>query len=228
MRLLILALLLPGASAAANEPADIVRRAFASIETDTHRSWAFTETTTEDEQTWIGRYDPSEPEDHRWTLLSVDGREPTRDEREHYTRDRQDEFENEVDEDDGSEMINFDSLELVEETSEGWLFRFVPVFDDEEDDSAAEMMKKVSGTVRVMRNGHYPAWMELRNEKTIRPVIGAKISHFLTRLTFAPVAGHGPVFLQSIDVQVKGRAALLISFDVQETTQYSDFEYVGD
>ena len=55
-----------------------------------------------------------------------------------------------------------------------------------------------------------------------------KISHFLTRLTFAPVAGHGPVFLQSIDVRVKGRAALLISLDVQESTQYSDFEYVGD
>ena len=145
-----------------------------------------------------------------------------------YVRDRHDEFGDDEDDDGGSEMIDFETLELIEESSEGWLFRFVPVFDDEDDDSAAEMTKKVSGTIRVMRDGHYPAWMELRNEKTIRPVIGAKISHFLTRLTFAPVAGHGPVFLQSIDVRVKGRAALLIRFDVQESTQYSDFEYVGD
>ena len=98
-----------GASAAANEPADIVRRAFASIDTDTHRSWAFTETSTEDEQTWVGRYDPSEAEDRRWTLLSVDGREPTRDEREDYVRDRHDEFEDDEDDDDGSEMIDFET-----------------------------------------------------------------------------------------------------------------------
>jgi hypothetical protein len=230
MRSVILALLLSSASAIASEPADIVRRAFAAIESDTYRRWAFTETSTEDEQTWIGRYDPGAPEADRWTLLSVDGREPSRDERASYARDRQGEFadDEDEDEDDGSEMINFDSLELLEESGDGWLFRFVPVFDDDEDDAAAEMMKKVSGRIKVMRDGHYPAWMELRNEKTIRPAFGAKISHFLTRLTFAPVGGHGPVFLQSIDVQVKGRAALVIGFDVRESTKYSDFEYVGD
>jgi hypothetical protein len=229
MREMIFApLLLLSMAAGANEHTDIVERAFAAIDGQAHRSFAFTETTVEDEVRLVGRYDPGMPAEQRWTLLSVDGREPTDREREDYREDRHDGFDDDEDSDREIDMIDFDTLRLVEETDDDWLFEFVPIIDDEEDDDGRKFMKNVRGTVRIVRDGHYPAWMEMRNHKTIRPAFGAKISHFLTRLTFGPATEGGPIVLRTMDVQVKGRAALVISFDVSESTQYSEFERVAD
>jgi hypothetical protein len=65
------------------------------------------------------------------------------------------------------------------------------------------------------------------NEKPIKPAFSVKISRFVTRLTFGPAVDGGPIVPKTVDVQVKGRAALLIRFDESESTHYSDYEYVG-
>ena len=80
---IVIGLLLAGA-ASAESPADIVDRAFAAISTDYQRTWAFTETETNDGATRVGRFDPRRPPGMRWSLLSVDGRAPSEQEVEDY------------------------------------------------------------------------------------------------------------------------------------------------
>lgn len=230
--LLMIGLLLP-TFAIANDFEDIVQRAFESIDRDFDESWAFTETSTKDDVVRIGRYDPRLPEDDRWTLVSVDGREPQDDDIEDFLEDKEngrargrDDDEPREDDDDErehSEIVNFSSLELVEETGEHWLFDFQPNEDDDDDN----FMRHVQGRLKIIKSGHYVALVTLKNEKPIKPVIGVKISKFDMSMAFGPAATDGPIVPIAVDVEVKGRAMLVIKFDEVEKTRFSDFEYAG-
>ncbi len=201
----------------------IVERAFSS---DFHQEWAFTDTVTEEDITVVGRYDPRLPEDSRWNLISVGNRAPTADENAEYREDKQDEFD--ADEDDGDiDYVNLDTLALIEETENHWLFSFIPDGDSDEDEVAREFTKKVKGVLKIKRDGHYPEYVDLQNDKPIRPAIGARISRFQTQLTFVPAGQDGPIVPFSIDVEIKGKAMLVISFDEKESIHYGDYEYVG-
>lgn len=220
-----LALLLT-APVLADDYETIVEQAFSDISGNFHQEWAFTETVTEEDITVVGRYDPRLPEESRWNLISVDNRQPTEDEIAEYQEDKEDEFDD--DEDGGdTDFVNLDTLALIEETESHWLFSFIPDGDNDEDEEAREFMKEVKGTLKIVRDGHYPVYVDLQNDKPIRPVIGAKISRFKTHLTFGPADGDGPIVPFSIDVEVKGRAMLVISFDEQESIHYGEYEYVG-
>ncbi len=84
------------------------------------------------------------------------------------------------------------------------------------------------GDDRIDRvNGHLE-YIELRNHETIRPGFGVKLSKLITRLTFGPAVKDGPIVPISAQVEVKGRAFLVASFDEQEIVRNTDFEYVGD
>jgi len=228
--LLLIGLLLP-AFAIANEFEDIVQRAFESIDKDFDERWAFTETSTRDDVVRIGRYDPRLPEDGRWTLVSVNGLEPQDDEIEDFLenkendrprRGRDDKHDGDAeDEREHSEIVNFGSLELIEETGEHWIFDFVP----NEDDDDEKFMQHVKGQLKIIKNGHYVASINLRNEKAIRPAVGVKISKFDMAMSFGPAATDGPIVPIAVDVEVKGRAMLVIRFDEVERTRFSDFEY---
>jgi len=210
----------------ADDHVAIVEQAFANISNDYHQEWAFTESVIEDGVTFVGRYDPRLPENARWSLLTVDGREPTAEESDEFQDDRQDEFHDD-DDDNEIDIVDVDTLKLVEETDEYWLFRFIPDMDDDEDDEAQKFMQQVDGTVKIIRDGNYLEYIDMRNKKPIRPVFGVKFSRFLTRLTFGPAGGEGPIVPLSIDVEVRGRAMLVIKIDERESVHYDDYEYVG-
>jgi len=213
-------------AAAADDHAAIVEQAFANISNDHHQDWAFTESTIEDGVTIVGRYDPRLPEDARWNLLTVDGREPTAEEIDEFLDDREDDFHDD-DDDNEIDIVDVNTLEVIEETDEYWLFRFIPDMDDDEDGEAQKFMQQVDGTVKIIRDGNYLEYIDMRNEKPIRPVFGVKISRFLTHLTFGPAGGDGPIVPMSIDVEVNGRAMLVIKIDEQESSRFYDYEYAG-
>lgn len=216
----------------ADDHVAIVEGAFSNISSNYHLEWAFTESVTEDGVTIVGRYDPRFAEGGRWNLLTVDGREPTAGEIAGYRDDKRNEFphhddDGEHDNDDETDIVNVDTLEIIEETDEYWLFRFAPDVDDDEDEDAREFMHHVDGTVKIIRDGNYLEYIDLRNDKPIKPAFGVKISRFLTHLTFGPAGGDGPIVPLSIDVEVKGRALLAIKFNEGESVRYSNYEYVG-
>lgn len=198
----------------------LAEEAVAALSQDFHEQWAYTETRLEDGTVWKGRYDPRKPKKQRWTLLSVDGHEPTPDETEDYL-DEQDSPSasagNNV-----RAMIEPDSLSLRGETDEYWLFEFVPTEDNE------AFLRNVDSTLKIDKSGRHLSEIQLRSRQPFNSGFGVKLQNFFTRLTFAPVADGGPVVPRTIDVKVKGRAMLVVSFDEMTAVVYDDFEFTGD
>jgi hypothetical protein len=214
----------------ADDHAAIVEEAFSNTSTNYHQEWAFTQSTTEDGVQIVLRYDPRFSIGERWKLMSVDGREPSADEIEQYQDNKGDEF-HENDDDNGDEIVKYETLSVVEETEDYWVFQFAPKVDNDEDEEDAEaahkFMQQVVGTLKIIRDGHYIEYIDLRNERPIRPVFGVKIKRFLTHLTFGPAAADGPIVPLSIDVELKGRAVLFVSINESESIRYTDYEFVG-
>jgi hypothetical protein len=222
---LILCLLF-AAPVGADDHVTFVKDAFESLSTDFHEEWAFTHVETEDDVELIGRYDPSLVESERWQLISVNGREPTADESADYSREMADEF-NDDDEESDDGFIDYESLVLIGDTPDFRVYRFSPNFGDEGDDVGAKFLRHVEGTLTIVRDGNYVQSIELRNERTIRPFFSVKIKQFLTHLQFGPADGDGPIVPLSVEVEVKGRAALLVKIDERESVRFTDYEWTG-
>ena len=197
----------------------IFEQAVAAVDFDFHRNWAYTETRVDAEHVWVGRSDPRRPTRERWQLLSVDDRPPTEAEIKKYRKEKAHEHSG-----DGKHsvtaIVDPDSIQLVEETDGYWLFEFTP--DDEED-----IEESVDATLRVNKALGHLEYIDLRNHETVKPAFGVKLSKLVLRLTFAPAADGGPVVPVSTQAEAKGRAYLVVSFDDQEVTRNSDFEYVA-
>ena len=229
MRILTLILGLALASlAGAEDHAAFVRQAFAAVDSEFRKDWAFTETSIEDDMTFTWRYDPRRRADERWLLIKIDGRQPTPAEIDEFGS-RSDAVHDDDDEDlaDELEIVNFESLELIERTDSRRVFSFKPNGDNDADEQERRFMEQVSGRLSIALDGPYVEYLELRNDKPIRPATGVKIKRFLTRLVFARLGESGPVVPMSVDVEIKGSALLVIRFDEKESIRFSDFRYVG-
>lgn len=209
----------------------LFEQALESITWNTHVDWAFTESTSGGDGDFVGRYDPRLPEESRWTLLSIDGRDPTEDESRQYTERKRGEHHDGDHEDDGEvdRMVDPGSLELVEETAGYWLLRFAPADDGDDDDEVGrKVLERMDGTVKIIKDGHYLEYIDIRNTKPIRPKVGVKMKKFLTRITFGPAVDGGPVVMKSMDVAIKLSAYLLVRVDETESVRFSDFEFAAD
>ena len=213
-------LLATTAYSAAVDYDELFKEALRSVDFEFDRNWAYTETSVDNEHVWVGRFDPRQPAGNRWQLLSVDKRTPTPEEIDEYRDDRDDEFS---DDDDNEivEMVEPDSVRLVEETDEYWLL----AFNLDEDEEA--ITKNVEATIRVSKPGRYLEYVDVHNRDVIRPAFGVKLTKLITRLTFGPAAEDGPIVPLSTQVEVVGQAFVFFSFDEQELSRNSDFEYAG-
>lgn len=208
----------------------LFERALESIAWDFHADWAFTETESESDGDFVGRFDPRMPEDQHWTLLSIDGRAPTAEESRQYAERKRGEPGDDDHEDDGEidAMVEPGSLQLVEETSEYWLLRFVPTDDGEDDEMGREVLKRMDGTAKIVKHGHYLEYIDIRNTKPIRPKVGVKMKKFVMRISFGPAVEGGPIVMKSVDVAIKLSAFLVVRVDETQSVRLSDFEYAGD
>ena len=200
---------------------ELFEEALQSVDFEFARNWAYTETSVDDEHVWVGRFDPRRPAGERWELISVDKRAPTNDEIEEYHDDRDDDI---PDDDDNEvvEMVEPDSVKLIEETDQYWLLGFNL---DEEEKAITE---NVDATIRINKPGRYLEYIDVHNRAVMKPAFGVKLTRLITRLTFGPAVEAGPIVPLSTQVEVSGQAFLFISFDEQELSHNTDFEYAGD
>ena len=220
MKSLSLFLFLATSFAAAETHEGLVGRAFDNMETRVRDHWAFTQTTSNEEGLFVATYDPRREE--KWDLLTVDDREPTDEEREDFLADKNRE-RNRGDDEDGGEsrsMVSPGSIELIEETDAYWLFDFNPKTDS---DDEAKFMRHVNGQLRVEKEGHYVAYLAMRNTKPIKPGKGVKLAEFDIRMEFAPTADGSAVLPRLVRSKVKGRAMLVIKFDEEDVVEFSDY-----
>ncbi len=195
----------------------LFERAVEAIDWDFANEWAYTETTLTEDDLWVARFDPRQEEQQRWTLISVDGREPSDEQREKLAHDKEEHADS-----NGSQrmsVVGDGTLRLLEENDDFWLFGFTP----EEDD--IECTNYVDATLKIIKDGHYLESIALRNSEVIRPGFGTRITTFKMLLSFAAAADGGPIVPRSVKVQLRGRALLFIGIDETEIVEYSDFEY---
>jgi len=194
--------------------------AVATVDWELEKNWAFTESNLTDDKVWIGRFDPRKAEDERWTLISVDGRKPNEDELLKFAHDKE---EHETsDSSQRVDIVDVESVELLEETEEHWLLKFVP------DEDEVEFIDNVDATVKISKDGDYLEAIDLRNKDDIKPGFGTKISTFIMHLEFGPAVEGGPIVPHNMAIKVEGRALLFIGFDEAEIIEYSNFEFAGN
>lgn len=207
-----------GTTAAAEDYAALFEKAIDNISWDVQDEWAYSRSSLEDGKLWNGRFDPRRDEGVRWELISVDGREPTAKELKKFAHDQK---EHDSSSDSRTtEIVGADSLELLEETDDYWLFTFVP--DDDED----ALIESVDSKVKIIKAGHYVESIDIRNHSDIRPGFGTKLTKFVMRMEFGPAIEDGPIVMQSVKVNVAGRALFFIGVNELEATNFSDFEHV--
>jgi len=212
----------------------LFQSAIKAITWDFQEDWAFTVTSSGKDSHRVGRFDPRQPEDKRWTLLTIDGRAPTNEESAEYAEDSRDQHFGNGDshDDDGDDnaidMVEPGTLQLVEETDDYWLLSFVPTDDDNEDDVGRKVLKNMQGTVKIIKDGEYLAYIDIHNEKPMRPKVGVKMKKFLMHMSFGPIADDGPVVMRSMDFAIKLSAFVLVRVSEAESVAFSDFEYAGE
>ncbi len=229
---------LVAAPAVAADYAALFERAVDGVTWTLPDNWAYTETRSNKDGTKVARYDPRLAEGERWSLLAVNGREPTVDEIEAFledkadTDDADDDKSGEEQEQSGSgtrnradDMVSPGSLTLLEESDAHWLLAFQPSGDDEED---ARFMEAMNGTVRIAKDNERLDYIDITNDKPVKPTTGVKIREFLTRFEFAPAFADGPVVPVSFRFRIRGRAFLAVGFDESETLEFSDFEPLSE
>jgi len=207
----------------------LFQSALKAITWDFHEDWAFTVTSSGNDGDRVGRFDPRQPQDERWTLLTIDGRAPTDEESAEYAENDH-HFGDGDSDDDAIDMVEPGTLRLVEETDDYWLLSFVPTDDDDEDedDVGRKVLESMQGTVKIIKDGEYLAYIDIHNEKPIRPKFGVKMKKFLMHMSFGPIADDGPVVMRSMDFAIKLSAFVLVRVNEAESVAFSDFEYAGE
>lgn len=211
----------------ATNHAAILQEAAQAMDDDYMQAWAYTETSIESAEHTVGRYDPRLPVGERWQLLSLNDRQPTAQEIADYAEGKAgdngsssaDKADHDVD-----DIAESDSLRLIEETDDYWLYSFTPVEDDDEE----EFMKHVDATMKIIKDGPYIEYIDMHSNKPFKPQFGVKVNEFVTRLQFGRASDDGPVVPLSVDVRIKARAFLAIGIDEMMSVSFSDYEYVGD
>jgi len=129
MRLLLALLVVLGVPPVyAEDYKQLFEEAVATVDWELEKNWAFTESTLTDDIRWVGRHDPRNNEDERWTLISVDGRMPTEDELGEFAHKKEDHETS--DSSQRVDIVDVDTVELLEETEEYWLLNFIPDEDE--------------------------------------------------------------------------------------------------
>ena len=181
------------------------------------RGWGFLQTTVAGQKSLAERYDPSQPEFKRWSLVMKDGRAPTPEEKKEYeeklTRRSRGETAPNV-----KDQLDRDSCEVLNDTAEQGVYRFGLKPTDEKDTSAAFMkatftLHKPTATIQRV---------ELANTEPFSPVFLVKIQEARTTIEYSLPDDAHPTLLKSVNVRIRGRAMWFRTLDDDMTVSYSE------
>lgn len=219
LKICLLCLCLPSLSLADNYE-DILLQAFARFDDNYREAWAFTEERIFKDVTSRGRYDPRVS--NSWSLLSVDGRTPTDKEVGEYLEEKSKEGNGRgAGKNRPEDMMKPESLSLIEETENYWLFDFLPAGDDN------KFMEHLDGEMMISKSNQTIQFIDIRSTGSFKPRFGVRVNEFLTRIEFRPVNEEGPVVPQSMRFRIKAKAFGVMDVDERVSVSYSDYEFVG-
>ncbi len=218
-------------SAQANDDYSLYTKAMKRMLASSYQGWSFTQSSNDGGKVEVTRYDGTKAGMDKWTLLSIDGKKPSKRQLKKYRKKMRKNLEHKkeqgAEEHDGNiflaTLVKPGSLKLAEENELHSIYHFRPVMDE---DDEKEMEQYLYGEMIIRRD--IPLIKQVRlYSKGEFPVDGAKIKIFNQLMQFAPVdpENHatGPVFFKSILVKVKGKAMGLFGFDQTTDIKFSDY-----
>ncbi|MEM9689229.1 MAG: hypothetical protein AAF917_07115 [Pseudomonadota bacterium] len=226
--LILAALLTLNLHAAGPDYAKLVNASFDGILWDLDDNYAFTETQMSGDTRTVARFDPSAPEGEQWTLLSYDNRPPSLEETEAFVDEKSWRRGPDTGGTDGIiKLIDTTTLTLLEASGDYWLLSFKPTVNIDDSDDLA-FLQDMIGELRINRESGHIDYVDIRNSRAIRPVIGTKIQSMVMRFEFTELGDNGPRVLSHVSAGAKGSALLVVRFNELERFDFSDFAYVGD
>ena len=204
-----------------NEVRAVLEEAIKTFRTEGPKGWSFTQTTRGDGHSRVERYDATQTEFNRWTLLQQDDREPTADELRDYheklsRRSRGGTAPRLTD------QLDLTTLELANDSPERATLRF-RLKPGEAGDGTGEhlaanlILHKPSRTIESF---------ELGAVEPFSPMIGIKISAMKTVMTYSLPDETRPSLLQTSTTHLRGRAYFFKSLDADMTVTFTDYESV--
>lgn len=138
--------------------------------------WHYLRTRYGEERTIVDRHDPTLPGEEHWQLVSIDGREPSEEERRDYDKDRADhsDADERADNENWVRVIVPDSVRLL--GAEGDARRFAYRMQSP-DGRREKLFAGIEGDLLVVDDAD-PAWIRevrLWNTETLRPALGVRI-----------------------------------------------------
>lgn len=204
----------------------LLEEATEGIAEDYRDTWAYTETSKTSKGLFVSRYDPRAKRGNRWTLVSVNGRDPKSKETKEFLKEKSKEEER-ADSDDGSGPAAFtegvEKLSLVKETDEFWLLSFQPKGQGDQ----AKIMKKLNGRFKILKDGRVLDSITMSNSKPFKPSFTTKIYQFFMHYGFGPATQDGPLVPQKLDFNIEMKAVGVLKVNEKIKTTYSDYEFVG-
>lgn len=222
----------------ADEDLSLFNKAMDRMLASSYDGWTFLQTTTGEEDEKVEHFDSSKEKENRWTLLTLNGKKPTKKQIKKYLNDKRNDVlrqEKEDENGDGEDakgnkflikLIKPGSVKFIEANSSHKIYQFQPKMDGGDE----AMEGHVFGEITVLRDNPMVTQIRLYIKEAFSVKI-AKIKEFETLMKFAPVnpenQATSPIFIQSIQAKAKGKAALFFSFDRSSLVTYSDFVEVS-
>ena len=218
--------------ASAQTSSEVVVKSFQGFDQDYREKWGFDELREDGEKIWFGRFSPESG--GLWTLLKVDGRDPTEGETAEYLEEKEAQRERETSEDEQGgpprspiDSIDLTTLVLEQDTSESLVYSFLPVGRRDQ----AKMMKKMRGELYVRKSDSCIEHLEVTNPKPFRPQITVKLNRFYSRFDFgSPISksiGAGgtceTIVPLGTQFEMDMKALGLMNIDVSVRATYSNF-----
>jgi len=214
---------------------DLVRQAFATVESDVQSHWRFSEVSHDGDVERIANYDPSRSRSEQWLLVSVDARSPSAQEQADFRQQKREQRERESKRNGDAaagplDSINVDSVRLLAEDRNGWRIGFEPRGVG----GSKKMMSKMRGTLHISKPERCVEFLEIASPEPFKPQIGVKVEHFLSRFEFAQITQAGqaagrcgrllPVTMQ---FEMTVRAFGVMAVDRAMRATYSDYTPVA-
>lgn len=214
---------------------NLVRDAFGALESEVQERWRFSEVSDDGEYERLARYNPQAPEGQQWLLITVNERGATDDEIAEFRQQKREQKERETKRNGGAEAnpldsIDMDSLRLLEENAVAWRIGFTPIGAGE----GRKMMSQMEGTLSITKAGLCVEYLEIASPGPVKPQIGVKVNHFLSRFEFAPISGSeqqgaqcGRLLPVAMQFEINMRAFGVMAVDRAMSARYSDYEAVN-
>ncbi|MBL4795561.1 MAG: hypothetical protein JKY24_08705 [Pseudomonadales bacterium] len=201
-----------------------LRSAFEELDKLKDPKWAYTLISKDNNRELEVRFDPSENEGLRYNLLSVDGREPTDDER-HQFQDRKTKANkksfsfNVKSMPNMAKIVHHSSLTKVAENDDVIRYQFDPVLDIP---IIRNVMRKMRGELSFCKKHKMISDIRIENITAFSPIPSFNISQFFAEAYFQRDAS-GQLQLHKTESLVRGKKFFVSSLHQATTTLYSDY-----